>query len=637
MTNPYVVGNWVRGDRFFGRGDIIREIMAGQRHAVWIAGTRRLGKTSLLKELERLAIENEAYGENYVPLFWDMQGSGDIDGLKDTLLESIEDAEERFEACGILVDELEERPVYEILRILRRKTRQNGLKLLLLCDECEELINIEQKSPEVLSKLRRAFQRNDDMRTVISATKRLARLESSSIPDTSPFMHGFVPPVYLGPMSEESARQLINLGKFSEPDTLRIIELTNCHPYLMQLVCKRSLENGDLERAVAELENDDMVSHFFAVDFEYLDRSEKRILWHVLNAGATDENFLKTKTSFAAENLSKILLALIQLGYLRRSEGKIRISNYFFDKWLKREREVLFRDSQPSAQPTVVANPLPLKDAEHSMVGRRLDQYWIQEHLGSGGMAMVFKALDTRLERLVAIKVLAPVMSNDTSIRQRFSQEAKSASALNHPNIATIYQIGEAFGLPYIAMEYIDGGTLHQWAAREKPEIVRVLSIAKEVALAMAAAHRQNIIHRDIKPDNIMLTAEGIPKVTDFGLARQLGKNVNRLTKTGATMGTLRYMSPEQAAGLELDQRSDIFSFGVVLYELLCGRLPFSGDTEIAYLYAIINEQPAALPETEPSWPPGLPATMRKLLAKSPKDRFETFDIFVDALKNIIS
>jgi non-specific serine/threonine protein kinase len=267
--------------------------------------------------------------------------------------------------------------------------------------------------------------------------------------------------------------------------------------------------------------------------------------------------------------------------------------------------------------------------------GERLGPYVVESELGVGGMGRVFRARDTRLQRPVAIKVLSSEMA-DGSARHRFEREAINASALNHPHILTVHETGETDGHPYLVTEFVDGGTLLDWVKSTRPTWRQIADLLAGVGDGLAAAHGAGILHRDIKPQNILVTTSGYAKLADFGLATLVATDadVNARTEThlatepGAVVGTLAYMSPEQATGQRLDARSDIFSFGVVLYEILAGRRPFQGNTSVALLHAIAHDP---LPELSHDLPAPLRGIIEKALEKAPSDRYQTMrDVVVD-------
>lgn len=290
------------------------------------------------------------------------------------------------------------------------------------------------------------------------------------------------------------------------------------------------------------------------------------------------------------------------------------------------------------------------------MIGQTISHYKVVEKLGEGGMGVVYKAHDTKLDRLVALKFLPQQITRQTDVGQavseeniaRFLQEAKAISALNHPGIATIYDVDEAEGpacadapagrQKFLVLEYIPGGTLKSKLKHLKSEdqefsLVEVLDYGIQAAEALAHAHRHQIIHRDVKTDNLMLTEEGKIKLTDFGLAKLRGSA--QVTKTGTAVGTAAYMSPEQIRGEEVDQRSDIFSLGVVLYELISSRLPFRGEFETALSYSILNENPPPVKSLRKDAPPALEKIIDRCLEKEKTKRYQTAEEVVDALREV--
>ena len=267
------------------------------------------------------------------------------------------------------------------------------------------------------------------------------------------------------------------------------------------------------------------------------------------------------------------------------------------------------------------------------MIGNTISHYKILEKLGEGGMGEVHLAKDLNLERKVAIKFLPPNLTKDKENIERFKREAKATAALNHPNIITIYEIAEENTQTFIVMEFIDGGSLRTKINNGFSDLDEILDISNQICEGLTEAHKADIVHRDIKPENILINKNGRAKILDFGLAKL--KGVSKLTKEASTLGTIHYMSPEQLQGQEVDNRSDIWSLGVVLYEMLTGQLPFIGDYEQAVIYSILNEDQASVRTVKGQTPRPLEAILTKALRKNPDERYQSVDAIRSDLEKI--
>src|SRR5437868_10382334 len=277
--------------------------------------------------------------------------------------------------------------------------------------------------------------------------------------------------------------------------------------------------------------------------------------------------------------------------------------------------------------------------------GTKLGPYEIQSALGAGGMGEVYRARDTRLDRTIAIKILASHLSSSQELKQRMEREARAISSLNHPNICQLYAIGTLEAVHYLVMEFLEGETLAERLRRGAIPLPEVVKIGITVAEGLAVAHRYGMVHRDLKPGNIMLTKSGA-KLMDFGLAKAAATGVpasgthapllsaamtlsdaspmSPLTTAGAVVGTIQYMSPEQVEGKEVDGRSDIFSFGAVLYEMVTGKQAFEGKSQLSVASAILEKEPEPISAVKPMTPPALDRAIKKCLAKLPDERWQS-------------
>jgi len=487
--NPYVVGQWVRGERFYGRNALIDEILNGPRNSLWVLGTRRIGKTSLLKQLEHLTSSD---GSDYVPIFWDFQGADSPEELRLTFFDALLDAEDRLEAIGIEVSRLEDEDLFTSMAKLRRKLRSEGRSLLLLCDEVEELLNLHRQDPALLRKLRRAMQSQDGVRSVLTSSIRLCELAEQR-GDTSPFLHGFSPPLYISGLSTDEAMALVRQdGSPSETrpeiesgDAVEICHRCDQHPYLIQLVCKRFLETGDLEEACRQVVSDRMST-------------------------ATDESIHAVMKGDTADR-DDALQRLENLGFIGRDEGRSYVlPSYFLMRWLED-----LAVTQPPPQPTATS-----LHEDPTISVRTIDsRYTLHEEIGVGATGSVFKARDALLDTWVAVKLLKPEYTANRNALERVRQEIVLSRDIAHPNILRVYHLASYEGGTYLTMQWIKGGTLADVIAeRGALPTPEVLTLATKLSSALAAAHSHNILHRDIKPGNILVDEEGEPFLADFGM-----------------------------------------------------------------------------------------------------------------------
>jgi serine/threonine protein kinase len=282
------------------------------------------------------------------------------------------------------------------------------------------------------------------------------------------------------------------------------------------------------------------------------------------------------------------------------------------------------------------------------MIGRRLKHYEVEEKLGQGGMGVVYRARDVRLDRPVALKVLRAEVTSDADRKRRFLQEARAASAVNHPAIAQVYDVDEADGTTFIAMEFVEGRTVRQLVSARELDLLASVEIAIQVVEGLGRAHEARLVHRDVKSDNIMVTRDGHAKILDFGLAKLLpqglggdgGQDPSQVetavaTRVGTVLGTVAYMSPEQARGRLVDQRSDLFSAGIVIYEMVTGELPFRGDSPLDTMHAIAFDEVRPVTVVRQGLPPELQRILTRCLRKRPEDRYPDAAALAGDLKRL--
>jgi DNA-binding winged helix-turn-helix (wHTH) protein len=339
-TVPFVVGQWVRRENFYGRSGVIDEVLGGNRNWLWLLGTRRIGKTSVLKQLEYLALNSPDLG--FLPVFWDLQGADRPEELHLDFADALLDAEERLQQVGIDLTEVRADDCFDSLGRLRRKLLAKDLRLLLLCDEVEELIQLNRQDPSILRKLRRALHSREGIRSVLASSSRLWQLAQTD-EDTSPFLDGFTPPLAIGSLDGEAARQLIRQTQlpetahpsFSDDEVEQIRRQCGNHPYQIQLLCRRALDRGDLDDAIEEVAHDRAVSFFFSVDFELLSDTERTILRFLADqTGATLEE-ISSDAGEVSDSVATNLSTLQDLGLVNRDlDGRHEIASDFLRRWL---------------------------------------------------------------------------------------------------------------------------------------------------------------------------------------------------------------------------------------------------------------------------------------------------------------
>ncbi len=638
-VTPYVVGQWVREEKFYGRSGLIEEILEGNRNCVWILGTRRIGKTSILKQLEHLTSSSPV--PRYFPLFWDFQGSQEVADLHQSFRDSLLDGIDRLEALGIPLAEVESEDLFTSLTHLRRELRARDLSLLLLGDEVEELVNVHETAPRFLSRLGRALQSPENIRTVFASTIRLWNLATEEA-TTSSFLHGFTPPLLVRGLTDDEARCLVRQSQLPHGSRPTLDEQTvevmrarcNNHPYLLQLLGERYAEFQDLDQAIEEIAADQMVSFFFSADLAMLTEAERRILHLVGEDTAATSKSIREKLALESASLQGALQRLDHLGFIQRSPGGgYSLVNYFFKRWfdeLSKEprRQQLLGTGQERTLRTPRAG-----EAAAGEPRRRIDnRYDLLVRLGLGSTGEVYKAQDTLLRTAVAIKLLKRELCVDEETVERLRREVVLARDLSHPNILKIYHLGEDQGQSYITMEYVDGPDLAKVISAEAPlSTVKAVGIAGKLASALAALHRCNVLHRDIKPSNVLIDEVGEPRIADFGLARL--QWAPSITSSGTFLGTPAYASPEQVLGESLDPRSDLYALGIVIFQMVTGCLPFVAESFHELLFMRLRVQPAAPRDLVPAIPAALSDLILRCLAKDRAQRFQSAGELLAALE----
>ncbi|MBN2432463.1 MAG: protein kinase [Acidobacteria bacterium] len=640
--NPYLDRVSIRDvSRFYGRqreaARIFSRIGAARPQSVSVVGERRIGKSSLLNHISFPEIRRKMLPdpENYVFIKMDLQERRNI-SLEEFFRELILLMLSSADFSSTLTSD------FEGVRKAVVSHQKHGRKIVILFDEFDVVTSNPRFGEEFFSFFR-SLANNYDLAFITSSGRDLQELCHTSKVADSPFFNIFST-LNLGVFSPEEAQQLINIPSMKaglplESYTDRIIEFAGYFPFYLQIACSAFFENLVLdgvdvdEEQVAESFREEVTPHFNYV-WENLSADEKEVL-HLVRRGEE----IPPRLAYLARNLKKA-------GYIRQSGDEAVLFSTIFAEFLD---EKIHQEQERAARPvpapgktspeaatvqdvsrTITGGPsaMELEDFFRDAASggpERLGSFKVLRKLGEGGMGTVYKALDTQLKRHVAIKLISPRNINDTVVRQRFLKEARSASALNHPNICTIFQVGQESGLDFIVMEYVEGQTLKELIREGAFEPDALCRIGIQIAEALEHAHSRRMIHRDIKPANIMISTEGRVKILDFGLVKILeGEEMKRtvatgLTEQGAILGTVNYMSPEQLAGGTVDHRTDLFSLGIVLYELASGAYPFEGENYIGIMHAILYKSPRALPTVVP---PELQRIIGHVLEKDSERRY---------------
>ncbi|MBI4852133.1 MAG: protein kinase [Acidobacteria bacterium] len=684
MKNPYLNRVAIRDvNQFYGRrkeiARIFSRIGSSRPQSVSIVGERRIGKSSLLNYIYASDIRSQQLdiSANYIFVFMDLQEKrySNIESFFADLLYKVSEATSEL-ATPSQTDFDSVRKVFADLHRRRQK-------LIILFDEFDVITANKAFSLDFFSFLRSAAN-NYDVAYITSSARELQVLCHTDQIADSPFFNIFTN-IYLRPFSLEEATLLIrepstNSGINLEPFIKDIISLSGYFPFFLQIACSNYfdhiLENSNFidAKRVEEGFLDEAGVHFRYI-WEHMGEAEREVI-NFFIAGqsrpkAREHVFeeLRRAGYFIEDGNSARLFSKLFATAIARVSSPAPIANV--NKFLATPpsgssiREYFESDEIiPPTDPAIThadmkklrnaVNKNPIRDGLEKIKQQgKINHFEILKVLGKGGMGEVLLARDQHLKRLVAIKLLKSRYASDEPIRRRFLREAQTASMLSHPNIATIYEIGEIDDIPYIVMEYVHGKTLSEYLHKTPFSFKEIASIGSQSALALAEAHSFGIIHRDVKSSNILVNERGKVKMLDFGLAKpgifnnlketdlnssdpRLFNPTTNITEPGILMGTVTYMSPEQASGKEqIDNRSDIFSLGIVLYEITTGTLPFDGSTYFQIIEAITKADPKPITNLRQDIPETLVSIIMKALEKDPKDRYQTAQLMADELNFI--
>lgn len=629
MRNPYLNRVAIKDPaQFFGRtrevSKIFSRIGASRPQSISVVGERRIGKSSLLQFINHAEVRARYLdrAESYIFAFIDLQQKRRL-----TLSEFFAELFELLAGATGDKSLTKLKPSFDSVRVVLDNFRGDGRKLIVLFDEFDAITTNRSFDLEFYSFLR-SIANNYDVAYVTSSARDLQELCHTQLIADSPFFNIFTN-VFLRAFTRKEALALISQPSADAGLPLagyarRIMELAGYFPYFLQIACSAYFDHlseneGKLDREEVEATFLDEAKGQFRFIWDHLSEGSRRAIREFAENGRVEKEH------------EHIYEDLKRAGYFIEDDRGPRIFSSQFSSVISRPRVITteLRETDRAAMAVhdgkteKVAAP-PLIEPE-GQIGR----FEIRRSLGAGGMGEIFESYDTDLQRTVAIKVLASKHIEDETMKQRFLREARMASQLNHPNIATIHEIGEASGNPYIVMEYVEGETLSGRLESGPLAVQEIVEIGAQAAEALAEAHERGVVHRDIKSSNIMITPRGRVKVLDFGLAKPLAvfsrpSSKARLTESGVLLGTVSYMSPEQATGRgEVSHLADIFSLGVVLYEMITGRLPFDGDTYFQTIEAIKKRAPGSIKKHRKDAPDALIAIVERMLRKDPAERYQ--------------
>ena len=618
LDNPYVSRVMIEDfTRFFGRERELARVfpqIGGQRpQSVSIVGERRIGKSSLLNALTWSQTRSRFLAQPSVPLFVfiDFQQLPGIssDGFFDLLLR-------RIQQQGELAELVPPSNRYQLMQLALERLQDIGRPLILLFDEFDCVTSNEEFGPDFFSFLR-SCANSYSVAFVTSSRNDLQRLCHSSAIADSPFFNIFSS-LYLKGFREEEARDLIaepsqTAGVPLAPFCDQILALAGSFPFYLQIACSTYFEQ--LVTAPETLQDDEIREVF-------LEEAAPHMSYFWARCRPEEQEILLGLASGRAPEPEQLFWckALERSGYVIKSAGRYRPFSEVFS------RQIGLMDSFPRDDISATRSEVGSSLTE-LVEGQEIQQYQVLRELGRGGMGIVYLAEDRGLFRKVVLKLCRPELVYDSGARRRTLQEARTAAALRHPGIAGVYELLDYHGLPVIVMEWVDGLTLAEHIEKNGPiPWKRLCGWMVQVCEALAHAHSQGLIHRDIKTSNLMITSDSQLKLTDFGLAKwQIEKDFeSHLTATGGILGTVNYMSPEQARGETLDPRSDLFSLGVVCFEALTGKLPFERPDLPATLQAILQDPLPLLGRYEVNNASQLDKVVHQLCAKFPEARFQS-------------